>query len=340
VYLTGGSGFVGSNVARVFGERHGASVIAPGHAEVDLVDAAAVARSVADARPDAIVHCAILNDSGGCTRTAARRGTPTWGDAQPRATGVPVVLVSTDWVFDGTQAGAREDEPPNPINAYGFLKAASELVVDGHGAVARIAGVQGVHWARPQTPRRQDAGFGYLAASIVDALRGRPPLHGVGGPGAELGRHAHAGQRRRRADVADRLAGLTGTFHCCGGEAVDRAGLARQTAVSVCVPRPRAAVGFGPPDHRAVAPSRPVNLPARHDPSTGPADRGGALDFELPSVRTPPRPPARTRSTRGRLAARRVPASPATVGPPSRHAGVLPPPLVGPGRGRPGRRRG
>ena len=97
------------------------------------------------------------------------------------------MLVSTDWVFDGTQAGATEDEPPNPINAYGFLKAASELVVRERaqrGAVARIAGVQGVHWARPARRARQDAGFGYLVAALVAALRAGQPLHGLGGPAA------------------------------------------------------------------------------------------------------------------------------------------------------------
>ena len=85
------------------------------------------------------------------------------GHAQLRAvSGAHVVLVSTDWVFDGTQGPAREDDPPNPINAYGFLKAASELVVlEAGGTVARIAGVQGVHRAKPNTPRAQDAGFGY-----------------------------------------------------------------------------------------------------------------------------------------------------------------------------------
>ena len=45
-----------------------------------------------------------------------------------------MVLVSTDWVFDGTQGPAAEDDPPSPVNPYGFLKAASEL-----GAASRDA---------------------------------------------------------------------------------------------------------------------------------------------------------------------------------------------------------
>ena len=32
------------------------------------------------------------------------------------AVGAHIVLVSTDWVFDGTQGPAPEDAPPNPVN--------------------------------------------------------------------------------------------------------------------------------------------------------------------------------------------------------------------------------
>jgi dTDP-4-dehydrorhamnose reductase len=280
VYLTGGSGFVGSNVARVFSERHDTEVIAPSHADVDLVDPVAVARSVADARPDAIVHCAILNDLGKLY-THRREAWAAYVGATRNlvATGVPVVLVSTDWVFDGTQSGAAEDEPPNPINAYGFLKAASELVVNSNGAVARIAGVQGVHWARPETPRRQDAGFGYLAASLVEALRARrrftvwedPALNSVATP-------------TLASDAAEMMwriasAGLSGTFHCCGGEAVDRAGLARRT-VEIFELDPEL-LEFGPPDPGAVA-----AVPLPHDTTLDGTATAGALDFELPDVRT------------------------------------------------------
>jgi dTDP-4-dehydrorhamnose reductase len=76
VWLTGASGFVGSNVARVFGERHGAQVRGPSHAEVDVTDARAVRRAVEDFAPDAIVHCAILNDPAGLlhARRAAWEG--------------------------------------------------------------------------------------------------------------------------------------------------------------------------------------------------------------------------------------------------------------------------
>ena len=154
ILLTGASGFVGSNLAAVFAER-GAELATPSHAELDLTDAEATLRFAAACEPDSIVHAAILNDPA--AMAADRRAA--W-DAYVGATrnvvdaanaaGAQVVLVSTDWVFDGTQGPAAEDAPPNPVNQYGFLKAASELVVAERaerGTVARVAGVQGVHRA-------------------------------------------------------------------------------------------------------------------------------------------------------------------------------------------------
>ena len=166
-------------------------MVAPGHEHVDLTDELVVRRSVLATRPDAIVHAAIWNDPA-ALRTDRRRA---WDEyvgatrnvvAAANAVDAHVVLISTDWVFDGTQGPAAETEPPNPINTYGFLKACSELIVTesaARGTIARIAGVQGIHRARPNTPRAQDAGFGYLVVSLVDALRAGERFAIWDGPG-------------------------------------------------------------------------------------------------------------------------------------------------------------
>jgi dTDP-4-dehydrorhamnose reductase len=239
IFLTGASGFVGSNFAAVFAAR-GAEVVAPGHAELDLTDRNATLRFAADELPDAIVHSAILNDP--VAMAADRRAawdayvgaTRNLADAADAA-GAQLVLVSTDWVFDGTQGPATEDAPPNPINQYGFLKAASELVVQERaerGTVARIAGVQGVHRARPSTPRLQDHGFGYLVASVVEALaKGEPftvwesdAINMLATPTLAT----DAGELVWRALEVEAY----GVLHCCGGEHAERVTLARRAAAA------------------------------------------------------------------------------------------------------------
>jgi dTDP-4-dehydrorhamnose reductase len=287
VWLTGASGFVGSNLAHVFADRHGAEVVAPGHQEVDLTDGALVRRCVEATRPDAIVHAAILNDFNNLT--ARRRAA--W-DAYVGATrnvvdaanaaGAHVVLISTDWVFDGTQGPAAEDEPPNPINAYGFLKAASELVVTERaqrGTVARIAGVQGVHRARPELPRSQDAGFGYFVAALVEALRAGERFAVWDGPGLNaLATPTLATDAGELIWIALER-GTTGVLHCCGGEHADRVGLAR-----------RAAAAFELDDSLldVVAPD-PADLPAGRVPVDTRLDAratAAALGTELPDLDT------------------------------------------------------
>ena len=166
------------------------------------------------------------------------------GDAQ-------VVLISTDWVFDGTQAGATEDEPPNPINVYGFLKAASELVVTErakHGAVARISGVQGA----ASGPRAQDHGFGYFVASLVQALRAGEPF--TVWEAEDINMRATP---TLASDVGDLIWRMlererTGIHHCCGGESVTRSELARATVTAFDLDGEL--LRFGPPP----PPSGPV----------------------------------------------------------------------------------
>jgi dTDP-4-dehydrorhamnose reductase len=261
--------------------------VRPAHADVDLTDRDAVLRSVADARPDAIVHSAIWNAFAELTRDRRRAwdsyvgATRHLADAA-NAADARLVLISTDWVFDGTQGPAAEDEPPNPINAYGFLKAASELVVmerAARGTVARIAGVQGLHWERPDAPRAQDAGFGYFVAALVDALRAGerftvwddPRLNTRATPTLAT----DAGELIWRALERD----SGGILHCCGGEHADRLELARR-AVEV-FELDEELLDVGPPDAGALPPGG-----APFDTRLDAAATARLLDTELPDLTT------------------------------------------------------
>ncbi len=283
VWLTGGGGFVGSNVAHVLAAQ-GVEVAAPARSDVDVTDAAAVARAVDAFAADAVVHCAILNDPDamaadrraawqayvGATRHVVDAG---------NAADAHVVLVSTDWVFDGTQGPAPEHAPPNPVNQYGFLKAASELVDAERaerGAVARISGLQGVHHARPHAPRAQDHGFGYFVAALAGALRAGEPFT------VWDGEHVNAVATPTLATDAARLIlrilelRRTGVHHCCGGEHATRADLAHAAVEAFGLDGDLLRFGPAPP------PAAPVPRDTRLDA----AATAVALGAELPDLRT------------------------------------------------------
>lgn len=297
VLVTGAAGFVGSNVVHE-ATAAGHEVVAfvrsrPAtrdplctYASVDLLDAPATLVAATAARPDAIVHAAIWNDPA---RLLSERGlawesyvgiTRTLADAANEV-GALLVTISTDWVFDGRSGGYAEDAPPNPVNFYGFLKAASELVTlerAGRGAVARIAGVMGTHRAQTDLPRGQDAGFGYFVASLVDAL-------GVGEPftvweSDAINMRATPSLASHSARLISAIAerGLTGIHHCVGAEPTTRMQLAQAAADVFGLDA--SLLRSGPPDPGALPPE-----PVPRDTSLRGEATAAALGVELPSVR-------------------------------------------------------
>jgi dTDP-4-dehydrorhamnose reductase len=247
ILITGGTGFVGGNVAAVLANRGVDLVCAvrrdPGSdfpwpwRITDLSDQEDVVTALREHSATAVLHLAIDNDLQGLYRDR-RAGFDSYVGMTRRivdaanAAGALVGYLSTDWVFDGTGHLVDESEPVNPVNLYGLFKALSEQAVldrADRGFVARVGGVQGRHLTRPAAPRAQDCGFGYFVLSLVDVLSaGRefgvwsdPEINGVASPvtAAEIG----AMLLRAVRQEAD------GILHVVGADAVTRMELATAT---------------------------------------------------------------------------------------------------------------
>lgn len=113
----------------------GVSVVALGRPELDITDGASVARAIAAHAPDVVVNAAAYTavDRAESEPEAALRVNRDGAGNVARAAagaGLPVIHISTDYVFSGDLPGARrEDDPVDPRNVYGRSKLAGEAAV-------------------------------------------------------------------------------------------------------------------------------------------------------------------------------------------------------------------
>jgi len=304
LFLTGGTGFVGTNIIRVARELYNHEVLTTVHAwrasvpvdfayqPVDITDREALLRAVSDYQPDVIIHSAILNDFALMYRDR-KLAWRTYVDAThhlvdaANALGAKLIFISTDWIFDGTQSDADETTPPNPVNYYGVLKVAAERVVlerAKNGAVARLAGVNGIHWLRPNEPQPQNAGFGHFATALYAAINAAK-AHGGDVEiecGDKINMRATPSLASESAKLLMRLiaADKQGIFHCTGGEAIERMAFARTIAEvfdfdpARLKPKMLSTNGLADPG---------IRIP--YDSSLSAAWTARQLDYPLPNVR-------------------------------------------------------
>lgn len=150
IAVTGKTGQVACALAER-GAARGVEVAAVGRPEIDLAAAGDLAPVFAALRPDAIVSAAAHTgvDKAESETDLAHAINRDGAAAVARAAaalGVPVIHLSTDYVFDGTKAAAWvEGDAVAPLGVYGASKLAGERAVLGSGARAVVLRVAWVH---------------------------------------------------------------------------------------------------------------------------------------------------------------------------------------------------
>lgn len=243
LYITGGTGLVGSNIIRLAQARRDIEIIAAQYGPepewevdyeldpLDMADTAAARASIERYRPQVVIHCAALLDHVWMTENRAQAWQATVAGnlalAQSCAdVGARYVFVSSDWVFDGQEPLVAEDSPPCPVLFYGFMKAVCERDIMGVAGlsygIGRLAGVYGLNYANPSRLRKaNDLGFDQ-GNYIVDQLsRGLIAEIWIG---PNVNDVAHPTLASDGAEMLLRLAAHdeNGVFHCWGSEAVGR----------------------------------------------------------------------------------------------------------------------
>lgn len=134
--LTGGTGVLGTALQALV-----PSIIAPPRSELDVTQASTVERALVTHRPELIIHAAAFTDvqRAETERDLAWRtnvvGTRNVAQAA-RAAAIPLVHISTDYVFSGSTAhdgGFTETDTPGPVvNYYSLTKLVAEEAAWAH----------------------------------------------------------------------------------------------------------------------------------------------------------------------------------------------------------------
>lgn len=144
ILVLGSNGQLGHDCLRLFMRAH--RVTGRDMPDVDITSSGSLSSVLDELRPDAVVNCAAYTavdkaeaESGLCH--AVNAVGPGLVGTACAARGLPVVHISTDYVFDGERTPPDcyvEDDPTNPQSVYGRTKRDGELALLASGARAAI----------------------------------------------------------------------------------------------------------------------------------------------------------------------------------------------------------
>lgn len=164
--ITGSNGLLGQHLVKLLstypsrpeilatarGSNRLKSTVGYRYESLDITDGDAVSRVVGQFRPDVIIHGAAMTQVDACEVRKA----DCWGanvtatrhlvDAA-RHSGAAMLLVSTDFIFNGENGPYDEKALPDPLSYYGVSKLAAEMLLPTSGlqwAIARTVLVYGV----------------------------------------------------------------------------------------------------------------------------------------------------------------------------------------------------
>jgi len=134
ILLTGANGQLGWELSRR-GARNGSDILALDRATLDITDQSAVKRTVGRSGAALVVNGAAYTavdqaESESDLAFAANRDGPANLASTCAEVGIPLVHISTDFVFDGEKKGPYlETDQVSPLSVYGKSKAAGEVAV-------------------------------------------------------------------------------------------------------------------------------------------------------------------------------------------------------------------
>lgn len=227
ILLTGKNGQVGWELSRALAPL--GEITAFDRSELDLAVTDRIVSAVRSVRPHVIVNAAAYTavdraESEPDAALAINAVAPGILAEEAKRAGALLVHYSTDYVFDGTKdAPYAEEDPPNPLNAYGRSKLAGEDSIRAVSVPHLILRTSWVYAARGRN----------FFMTILRLLREKGALRIVSdqiGAPTSAGALADATVELLRRHDPSALGNMSGTYHATAGGSTSWYGFATEIA--------------------------------------------------------------------------------------------------------------
>ena len=212
ILVAGGQGQVGSALAQL-GTEQELDLVALGRSDLDITDAASIAEAFEKYQPELLINAAAYTAVDKAESEAElayainETATALLADACSAAN-IPMLHISTDYVFDGSKVGLyTEDDPVNPLAVYAKSKEAGERAlrerVERHIILRTswVFGVQGNNFVKTMVRLAKDRD---RLTVVADQFGGPSSARGIAEALLTI-----AAQYEKNASVA------WGTYHYC-----------------------------------------------------------------------------------------------------------------------------
>src|SRR5687767_14416159 len=129
-WVTGAGGLIGSHIVRAAPRDWWVRSLT--RAELELTDFPALRSAFRRDKPQLVVHCAAMSKTPACEsnpRLAQQNNVDVTRVLSELASGIPLLFLSSDLVFDGAKGHYCETDAPNPLNVYAETKLSAEQIV-------------------------------------------------------------------------------------------------------------------------------------------------------------------------------------------------------------------
>ena len=153
ILVTGAKGMLGQDLCPML-DQNGFEVIPADYQEMDITDLKQVESFIKENSPGLIIHCAAYTnvDKAEEDKDNAFLINEKGSENLAKVSGensIPIVAISTDYVFDGTaNKPYTPEDKTNPINVYGASKLAGELAIQKYNPmhyITRTSWLYGIH---------------------------------------------------------------------------------------------------------------------------------------------------------------------------------------------------